>query len=93
MSLDDVYRRRGEVRFRVVDGEAVVVRQQAAEVMVLSAVGARVLELADGVMPVRGWLEILAAEFDVERERLERDVLEFATELEQAQVLELARER
>lgn len=93
MSLDDVYRRCDDVRFRVIDGEAVVVRQRAAEVLVVSAVGARMLELADGVTPVRGWLEVLAAEFEVELERLERDVLEFAAELERVQVLEPAEQR
>ena len=38
VSLRSVLRRRPDVRFRVIDGEAVVVRQSAAEVLVLNEV-------------------------------------------------------
>ena len=67
-----------DVRFRVVDREAVVVRQHDAEVLVMSDVAARLLSLADGVRPVAAWLDVLADEYEVDRETLERDVLRFA---------------
>lgn len=74
-------RRRGDVRFRTVGGEAVVVRQSAAEVLVLNEVAARLLALADGRAPVASWVETLVGEYEVDRAVLERDVLGFAAEL------------
>jgi hypothetical protein len=88
IDLASVLRRRGDVRFRLLDGEAVVLRQRAGEVMVLNEVGARILELADGTTPVSGWVEALAAEYEVGRDELARDVLYFAGELTAAEVLE-----
>jgi Coenzyme PQQ synthesis protein D (PqqD) len=84
-----VLRRRGDVRYRVLDGEAVVLRQRAGEVLVLNEVAARLLDLADGATPLAAWVETLAAEYEVERAVLERDVLDFAGELADAEVLEL----
>lgn len=88
IDLASVLCRRGDVRFRLLDGEAVVLRQRAGEVMVLNEVGARILELADGTTPVAGWVEALAAEYEVGRDELARDVLYFAGELAAAEVLE-----
>lgn len=81
MNADSVLRPAPDVRFRIVDREAVVVRQRSAEVLVMSEVAARILDLADGVRPVREWLDVLADEFEVDRETLEQDVLRFAAEL------------
>jgi Coenzyme PQQ synthesis protein D (PqqD) len=86
----DVLRRRSDVRFRVIEDEGVVVRQAAAEVLVLNAVATRILALADGEAPVSGWIEVLLAEFEVERSDLERDVLFFAGELVEQGLLEPA---
>lgn len=90
IDVDSVLRLRSDVRFRVVDQEAVVVRQSAAEVLVLNEVGARILGLADGAAPVASWIDTLAGELDVDRATLERDVLEFAAELSEAGLLEPA---
>ena len=81
MNADSVLRPAPDVRFRIVDREAVVVRQRSAEVLVMSEVAARILALADGIRPVREWLEVLATEYEVDRGTLEQDVLRFAAEL------------
>lgn len=91
IDLASVLRRRGDVRYRVLDGEAVVLRQQAGEVLVLNEVASRVLDLADGETPIAGWVEALVAEYEVEREVLERDLLACAGELAAAEVLERVR--
>ena len=91
MDLESVLRRRGDVRYRVLDGEAVVLRQKAGEVLVLNEVASRVLDLADGETPIAGWVEALAAEYEVERDVLERDLLACAGELAAAEVLERVR--
>lgn len=77
-----------DVRFRIVDGEAVVVRQKSAEVLVMSEVAACILALADGIRPIGAWVEALAAEYEVERGTLELDVLRFAAELAGEGILE-----
>ncbi len=78
-----------DLRFRRIDDEAVVVRQRAGEVLVMNETAARLLELADGRTSVADWVDVLAAEYEVEREALERDVLAFALDLAAEGMLEL----
>jgi hypothetical protein len=87
--LDQVLRRCPDVRYRTLDGEAVVVRQRAGEVLVLNEVGARLLALVDGATPLAVWVATLLAEYDVDRAVLERDLAELAGELTAAGVLEV----
>jgi hypothetical protein len=88
IALSTVLRRRSDVRYRLIEGEAVVLRQSAAEVLVLNGVGASVLDLADGERPVAAWIEALAREYEADAETLTRDVLAFAGELREAGLLE-----
>ncbi len=85
-----VLRRRSDVRYRRIEGEAVVVRQSSAEVLVLNGVGADVLDLADGERSVRAWIDTLSKVYDADSEALARDVLAFAAELTEAGLLEPA---
>lgn len=86
--LSSVWKRRTDVRYRRVEGEAVVLRQSAAEVLVVNEVGAAVLDLADGTRRVADWVDALGPQYDVDRETLGRDLLEFAAELQDAGLLE-----
>ena len=61
--------------------------QTAAEVLVVNELGARVLEQLDGQRPVSAIVEALAADYDVERPTLARDVSEFLEDLAQSQVV------
>lgn len=88
ITLSTVLRRRSDVRYRRIEGEAVVLRQSAAEVLVLNEAGAFVLDLADGEQPVGAWIEALTAEYDADPAALAREVLEFAGELREAGLLE-----
>lgn len=88
LNRSTVLRRRSDVRYRRIEGEAVVLRQSAAEVLVLNEVAASVLDLADGERSVGDWIETLAGEYDADRDTLERDVVEFAAELFEAGLLE-----
>lgn len=85
-----VLRLAGDVRFRVVAGEAVVVRQEAGEVMVTNATGARILELLDGRRTLADVVRTLEAELEVSQERLTADVERFAEELLKIGALELS---
>jgi Coenzyme PQQ synthesis protein D (PqqD) len=92
VTLSTVLRRRPDVRYRLIEGEAVVLRQSAAEVLVLNEVGASVLDLADGERSVREWIEALSGEYEADAETLTRDVLTFAGELAEAGMLEVVKE-
>jgi pyrroloquinoline quinone biosynthesis protein D len=83
-----VLRPRSDVRWRRIEGEAVVLRQSSAEVLVLNEVGASVLDLADGERSVAAWIQELTAVYDADPDDLARDVLEFAAELSEAGLLE-----
>lgn len=95
-----VLRRRSDVRYRRIEGEAVVLRQSAAEVLVLNEVGASVLDLADGQRSVGEWIEAIVRDYcgdcgdcgdcadGADREAVARDVLEFAGEAAEAGLLE-----
>ena len=88
ITLSTVLRRRPDVRYRRIESEAVVLRQSAAEVLVLNEVGAAVLDLADGEHTVGAWIEALIGEYDADPAALAREVLEFAGELREAGLLE-----
>jgi hypothetical protein len=76
------------VRFRIVADEGVVIRQQAAEVLVVNEVGARLLQLLDGKRSLAQVRARLAAEFEVEPAELERDVAAYVDALIAAGVVE-----
>jgi len=84
----EIYRRRSDVRFRTVLDEAVVVRIEAAEVLVVNGVGARILELVDGERTLESIRRVLSSEFDVEESRLRSDLETFVAELAAAGIIE-----
>lgn len=87
--LGAVYRVDGGVRFRIVGGEGVVLHQGNREVLVVSEVGGRVLQLLDGAVPVGEVVARLQEEYEVEEERLRRDVLDFLRQLQEAGVVQV----
>lgn len=88
IGLDSVLRLRSDVRYRLLDDEAIVVIQGRAEVLGLNPVGSRLLTLLDGRTALRGAIDRLAAEYEVEPTRLRDEVLAFGAELAEAGVLE-----
>lgn len=86
--MSSVLRLRSDVRYRMIEGEALVLRQEAAEVLGLNPVGSRVFELIDGRRSVAELLATLEGEYDVDRAELEHDVLGFLGELLHDAVLE-----
>ena len=82
------YKLPSDVRYRVVGGEAVVLRQNDAEVVVLNEVGSRILDLMAAGRSLQAARRVLLEEFDVAPEELDRDLREFVTELETSNVLE-----
>jgi hypothetical protein len=83
-----VLRKRSDIRYRRIDGEAVVLRQSTAEVLVLNELAGEILDLVDGKRPIADWIDRLEADYSVERPVLQRDLVEFAGELLEAGLLE-----
>ena len=76
-----VLRRVEDVRFRAVDDETVVIRQEAAEALVLNEVAGRLLEMIDGQHTVAALIQRLVDEYDVPVDELTADVQEYLEEL------------
>lgn len=68
-------------RFRRFEDEAVVINQTSAEVLVFNEVGTSFLEALDGSRTIGDCVALLEQQFEVAREVLERDLIEFGTEL------------
>jgi hypothetical protein len=85
---DTFYRTRRDVRFRVVDGEAVVLRQDAAEALVINEVGARILQLLDGHTPIGRVADRLVEEYEVGRDQAMGDLREFVADLSNVGIVE-----
>lgn len=81
-----------DVRFRRIFDEAVVVRQDASEVMGLNHVGLRILELIRDGVPESDMISTLTAEFEVEPEEIRADLPAFVDELVASGVIEKVRE-
>lgn len=81
-----------DVRFRRVFDEAVIVRQDASEVLGLNHVGLRILELIRDGASESDMIATLTAEFEVEPEVLREDLPAFVDELVASGVIERAQE-
>jgi len=81
ISLQFVPRHSSDVRYRAVDDETIVVRQEAAEALVLNEVAGRILELVDGKRDVRAIIATLESEYDIDAAALGSDVEAYVCEL------------
>jgi hypothetical protein len=72
---------------RLVDGEAVIILPEEGVVRMLNQVGSRIWDLADGTRPVRDIAETIYGEFDVEREQVRKEVVEFVQEMVEGELL------
>lgn len=70
-----------DVRYRLIGGEAVVVRQDSAEVLVLNGLGSRILGLLSEGQDADRIRAVLAEEYEVEEPRLQDDLERFLGEL------------
>jgi hypothetical protein len=82
------YRVARDIRYRVIDDEAVLVRQTAGDVLVLNEVAARVLELAGEGLSADQIGDRVAGEFDAPEDVIRSDVGEFLEQLAELEVLE-----
>lgn len=88
VKLSSVFKLRADVRFRIVDDEAVVVQQQDARVMSLNETGTHILKELDGTRTVADILARLPDVYDVALEAAQADALRYLEELLGAHVIE-----
>jgi hypothetical protein len=86
-NLEKIYERSSEVRYRILEGQAVVVLQDVAQVLVLSEVGARVLELLDGKRKLVAVRDLLLVEYEVDEVQLEQDLNDYINQLKEAGII------
>jgi hypothetical protein len=65
-----------DVIFRELDGEAIILNLATGNYFGLDAVGTRLWTLLAESGALQGAVDVMAAEFDVDRQVLERDVLD-----------------
>ena len=81
ISLSDSMVIRDEVVFRELGGEAVLLNLKTGAYFGLDPVGTRVWQLLVEHGSVAQVMEVMLGEYDIDRERLERDLLELCAEL------------
>jgi hypothetical protein len=81
LSPDSILKRSPDVRFRRVLDEAVVIRQQSAETLVLNEVAVSVLEKCDGQASLDQISLAIQSEYDADPGTIHEDVVTFAGEL------------
>jgi hypothetical protein len=69
------------VRFRRFESDGIVIHQKTAEAIVVSDVATRLIEMTNGSRTLQECVDALESEFNAPAEIIERDVVQFATEL------------
>jgi hypothetical protein len=77
-SLESKVQRQKDVAWRMIDGEAVIITPADSTMHTLNDVGTRIWELMTGTRTLREVAGVLCAEFEVEKDRAEKDTLWFA---------------
>jgi hypothetical protein len=77
-SLESKVQRQKDVAWRMIDGEAVIITPADSTMHTLNDVGTRIWELMTGTRSLREVAGVLCTEFEVDRDRAEKDTLWFA---------------
>jgi hypothetical protein len=83
MNLASVPSRSPDAAYRIYDGQATIVLPAKAEVKVLNEFGSAVWDAIDGRSSLAQILERLHPDYDIPREQMESDLLEFVAVLEE----------
>lgn len=89
LTLETVCRPHPGVVYQIVDGEAVVVLPQAGQIKVLNEVGTRIWSLLNGSLTIGEIAGRICLEYYVELTRVEMDILEFLTDLEHKEIIQV----
>ena len=74
---------------RIIEKEAIVILPAQGQVKVLNEVGARIWELVDGHKSTSDLIDIICEEYDISREEVEQDTMDFVQRMLDVQLLEI----
>lgn len=70
-----------DVRFRIIGDEVIIICQEAGEIMALNASGGLILQAVDGRQSVREIIDAVQSNYALPVGQLQRDILEFLSEM------------
>ncbi len=79
--LDAIILKNERVPWRIIEGEAILVKVDSGEVIHLNEVAAEIWRIIDGKRKISEIVDHIQKDFDVEREQAEKDTLEFIKSL------------
>ncbi len=83
--------RNEEIVWRNLEGEAVLLNPNSGKYYGLNEVGCSFWEKVNGTNSLESIINLLLEEYDVERETLEQDIIELATNMEERKIISFAR--
>jgi len=81
LPLDSIILKNGRVPWRIIEGEAILVKVDSGEVIHLNEVAAEIWRIIDGKRKISEIVDHIQKDFDVDREQAEKDTLEFIKSL------------
>ena len=85
-----IFKLRADIRHSRVGDEGVILRQDDAEVLVVNDVAARIVELIDSQRSLDDIIMMLEQEYEIDHATLEKDVIQYASELLESGIAETA---
>lgn len=81
LPLDTIILKNERVPWRIIEGEAILVKVDSGEVIHLNEVAAEIWRIIDGKRKISEIVGHIQKDFDVDREQAEKDTLEFINSL------------
>ncbi len=81
LPLDTIISKNERVPWRIIEGEAILVKVDSGEVIHLNEVAAEIWRIIDGKRKISEIVDHIQNDFDVDREQAENDTLEFIQSL------------
>jgi rRNA processing protein Krr1/Pno1 len=79
--LDTIILKNERVPWRIIEGEAILVKVDSGEVIHLNEVAAEIWRIIDGKRKISEIVDHIQKDFDVDKEQAEKDTLEFIQSL------------
>lgn len=79
--LDTIILKNERVPWRIIEGEAILVKVDSGEVIHLNEVAAEIWRIIDGKRKISEIIDHIQKDFDVDKEQAEKDTLEFIQSL------------
>ena len=81
LPLDTIILKNERVPWRIIEGEAILVKVDSGEVIHLNEVAAEIWRIIDGKRKISEIVDHIQKDFDVDREQAEKDTFEFIKSL------------